>query len=138
MRLVPKQQSGQIFRLFRQRVEELAPPGVAVEVRSHHSGEPVVVPTDSAFIAAARAALQDTFGRPAVLGRSGGSIPIVGLFKEVLGLDSVLMGWGLPDDNLHAPNEKLSLDNFYRGIDATIRFWQRSGDARPDAAGANM
>jgi acetylornithine deacetylase/succinyl-diaminopimelate desuccinylase-like protein len=138
MRLVPKQLSGQIFRLFRQRVEELAPPGVAVEVRSHHVGEPVVVPTDSAFIAAARAALQDTFGRPAVLGRSGGSIPIVGLFKEVLGLDSVLMGWGLPDDNLHAPNEKLSLDNFYRGIDATIRFWQRSGDARPDAAGANL
>jgi acetylornithine deacetylase/succinyl-diaminopimelate desuccinylase-like protein len=66
--------------------------------------------------------------------RSGGSIPIVGIFKEALGLNSVLMGWGLPDDNLHAPNEKFCVQNFYDGIDATIRFWQTAaGSTRASA-----
>jgi acetylornithine deacetylase/succinyl-diaminopimelate desuccinylase-like protein len=64
------------------------------------------------------------------MGRSGGSIPIVGVFKEALKLDTVLMGWGLPDDNLHAPNEKMSLENFHRGIETTIRFWQRLQQAK--------
>jgi acetylornithine deacetylase/succinyl-diaminopimelate desuccinylase-like protein len=124
MRIVPNQRAERIFDLFRERVMQLAPPGIQLDVRRHSAGDPVVVPSNSVFVQAARQALEDTFGRPAVLGRSGGSIPIVGIFKELLGLDSVLMGWGLPDDNLHAPNEKMSLDNFYRGIEATIRFWQ--------------
>jgi acetylornithine deacetylase/succinyl-diaminopimelate desuccinylase-like protein len=80
---------------------------------------------------AASAALRETFGRPAVRARSGGSIPVVGLIKEALGIDTVLMGWGLPDDNLHAPNEKLSLQNFYDGIDATVRFWCTVGASAP-------
>jgi acetylornithine deacetylase/succinyl-diaminopimelate desuccinylase-like protein len=127
MRLVPNQKKHRIFELFKGRVSELAQPGVAVEVRLLHDGEPVVIPSQSRFLEAARAALEETFGRAAVLGRSGGSIPIVATFKEKLGLDSMLMGWGLPDDNLHAPNEKFSLENYYGGIDATIRFWNLLG-----------
>jgi acetylornithine deacetylase/succinyl-diaminopimelate desuccinylase-like protein len=127
MRLVPDQRADRIFDLFRERVLDLAPPGVELEVQLIHGDDPVVIPTDSPYIQLARQALEQTFGRPAVLAGSGGSIPVVGLIKESLGINSVLMGWGLPDDNLHAPNEKLSLDNFYHGIDATIRFWQALG-----------
>jgi acetylornithine deacetylase/succinyl-diaminopimelate desuccinylase-like protein len=134
MRLVPNQRTEQVVQQFTQRVRDLAPPGVTVDVRYIHGTDPVVVPEDSAYMRAALAALEDTFGRPAVLARSGGSIPIVGVFKEALSVESVLMGWGLPDDNLHAPNEKFSIDNFYAGIDATIRFWERlgTGAASPD------
>jgi acetylornithine deacetylase/succinyl-diaminopimelate desuccinylase-like protein len=127
MRLVPDQKAETIRSLYRRRVEELTPPGIQTTVIPLHATDPVLIPTDNAVVSAAREALAQTFGRPAVLGRSGGSIPIVGFVKEKLGLDSILMGWGLPDDNLHAPNEKLSLDNFYRGIEATIRFWQILG-----------
>lgn len=130
MRIVPEQRGIDIFELFRKRVLELAPAGVAVDVRLLGASNPVVVPTDSPYIERAREALEETFGRPAVLARSGGSIPIVGAFKEKLGLNTVLMGWGLPDDNLHAPNEKLSLDNFRLGTQTTIRFWQRVGEMR--------
>lgn len=126
MRLVPNQRADRIFELYAAHVRQIAPPGVRVDIHRYGGSNPVLVPTDSRFVEAARDALQATFGRPAVLGRSGGSIPIVGVFKEALGLDSVLMGWGLPDDNLHAPNEKLSLDNFFNGIDATIRFWEHA------------
>lgn len=127
MRLVPDQRAGQVFELFRRRVLELAQPGVELEVRLIHGDDPVVVPANSPYVEIAADALEQTFGRPAVLGRSGGSIPIVGLIKEALGINSVLMGWGLPDDNLHAPNEKFSLANFYAGIDTTIRYWQALG-----------
>jgi acetylornithine deacetylase/succinyl-diaminopimelate desuccinylase-like protein len=127
MRIVPNQRAADVFERFRSRVLELAPPGIELEVELLHGDDPVLVPADSRFIAAAGQALEETFGRPAVLGRSGGSIPIVGVFKEALGLNSVLMGWGLPDDNLHAPNEKFSIENFYNGIEATIRFWDVLG-----------
>jgi acetylornithine deacetylase/succinyl-diaminopimelate desuccinylase-like protein len=123
MRLVPNQDPERIFELFKQRVLELGSPGIELDVQLHSAGRPVVVPGDSRWVSAAREALQETFNREAVLGRSGGSIPIVALFAEALSLNTVLMGWGLPDDNLHAPNEKLTLENFYGGIDATIRFW---------------
>lgn len=128
MRIVPNQRGQEVFELFRRRVLELAPPGVEVEVRLLGASNPVIVPTDSPYVGRARQALQETFGRPAVLARSGGSIPIVGKFREILGLNTILMGWGLPDDNLHAPNEKLCLPNFYAGIDTTIRFWQLAGE----------
>lgn len=131
MRIVPNQRADNIFELFRNRVLDLAPPGVELEVELIHGDDPVLVAVDSPYIRAARAALEETFGRPAVLGRSGGSIPIVGVFKQALGLDSVLMGWGLPDDNLHAPNEKFSLNNFYLGTEATIRFWEKLGRIEP-------
>jgi acetylornithine deacetylase/succinyl-diaminopimelate desuccinylase-like protein len=123
MRIVPDQEPEKIFELFKQRVQALGSPGIELEITLHSMGRPVVVPDDSRWIEAARTALRDTFGRDVVLGRSGGSIPIVALFGDQLGIDTVLMGWGLPDDNLHAPNEKFSLQNFYKGIEATIRFW---------------
>ncbi|GAC1325120.1 MAG: dipeptidase [Chloroflexota bacterium] len=127
MRLVPNQTADRVLDLFRQRVMDLRSPGIDLEIRLLHGDDPVLISEKSEFVEAACQALEETFGRPAVLGRSGGSIPIVGVFKEALGLNSVLMGWGLPDDNLHAPNEKFSLDNFYQGIAATIRFWLRVG-----------
>lgn len=130
MRIVPNQRGTDVFELFRARVLDLAPQGVEVDVRLLGTSDPVVVPTDSPYVERARAALQETFGQPAVLARSGGSIPIVGAFKEKLGLNTILMGWGLPDDNLHAPNEKFSLDNFHLGIQTTIRFWQLAGEMR--------
>lgn len=134
MRIVPAQQADKIFALFERRVLELTPPGIELSVRLHHTGDPVLVPTDSTYVGAARQALEATFGRPAILGRSGGSIPIVGEFKECLGIDTILMGWGLPDDNLHAPNEKLSLSNFYRGIETVIRFWQALSSSECDSS----
>lgn len=124
MRIVPNQTPERIYELFRQRVLALGSPGIELEVVLHSSGRPVVVSSESRWLAAARKALHATFGREAVLGRSGGSIPIVALFGDALGLETVLMGWGLPDDNLHAPNEKFSLDNLHAGTDATIRFWE--------------
>jgi acetylornithine deacetylase/succinyl-diaminopimelate desuccinylase-like protein len=130
MRIVPDQRAAAIFELFRKRVLDLAPRGVEVDVRLVGASNPVVIPTDSPYVERAREALQETFGRPAVLARSGGSIPIVGAFQEKLELNTILMGWGLPDDNLHAPNEKFSLDNFRLGTQATIRFWQGIGEMR--------
>jgi acetylornithine deacetylase/succinyl-diaminopimelate desuccinylase-like protein len=127
MRVVPDQRADRIFELFRQRVLELAPSGVRLDVKLISGGDPVVVADKSEFILAVRQALAETFDRPPVLARSGGSIPIVGLFKRLLGIDTVLMGWGLPDDNLHAPNEKMSLANFQNGTDAVIRFWELLG-----------
>lgn len=127
MRIVPNQQVDSVFESFRRYVLELAPPGIELDVRFLHAANAVVVPDDSRYVQAASAALHETFGRPSVRARSGGSIPVVGLIKDVLGIDTVLMGWGLPDDNLHAPNEKFSLQNFYDGIDTTVRFWQAVG-----------
>jgi acetylornithine deacetylase/succinyl-diaminopimelate desuccinylase-like protein len=127
MRLVPDQHPDRILALFQERVRSLRPPGIELEVQVHSTSQPVLTLSDSPYVQAARRALHAPFGRPAVLVRVGGSIPIVSVFKEALGADSVLMGWGLPDDNLHAPNEKLSLDNFYGGIDAAIRYWEELG-----------
>lgn len=127
MRLVPGQLAATIFEAFKSRVEDLAPPGIELRVRLVHGDDPVLISVESPFVQVARESLQETFGQDAVLGRSGGSIPIVGVFKESLGMDSLLMGWGLPDDNLHAPNEKFALENYYLGIDTTIRFWSALG-----------
>jgi acetylornithine deacetylase/succinyl-diaminopimelate desuccinylase-like protein len=131
MRIVPNQDKDRVFEAFRRFALELGPPGIALDVRLLHSGNAVVVADESPFVEAAGAALQETFGRPAVRARSGGSIPVVEVIKEALGIDTVLMGWGLPDDNLHAPNEKLSLRNFSDGIDATVRFWCTVGASAP-------
>ena len=133
MRIVPNQSVDRVFEAFRRYILEIAPPGIEIDVRLLHGSNAVVVPDDSRYVEAASAALQETFGRPAVRARSGGSIPIVGLIKDLLGIDTVLMGWGLPDDNLHAPNEKFCLQNFYDGIDATVRFWRAVGDFVPIA-----
>lgn len=124
MRLVPNQHSEEIATLFQKHLESIAPACVRVVVRSLHGGEPAVTPMESpAFIAASKA-IEQTFGKKPFPTRGGGSIPIVALFEEVLGIKSVLMGFGLDNDNLHSPNEKFDLFNFYKGIE-TIPYFHK-------------
>jgi len=128
IRLVPGMSSEGMFALLERFVREHTPPGVEMSVRLIHSGEPIVIGTDNPYIRAATAALRAVFGKETVFIRSGGSIPIVGDFARHLKLPSVMMGFGLPDDNLHAPNEKFHIANFYRGIESIIRFFALLGD----------
>jgi acetylornithine deacetylase/succinyl-diaminopimelate desuccinylase-like protein len=88
-----------------------------------HFGDPIVMSSDNEFIRAAKQAMAEVFRKDTVFIRSGGSIPIVGDFVRELGIPTVLMGFGLPDDNLHAPNEKFNLSNFHRGIESVVRFF---------------
>jgi acetylornithine deacetylase/succinyl-diaminopimelate desuccinylase-like protein len=127
-RLVPDQTPDKIFALYKKFVEENCPAGVTSEVRLIHSGEPIVVSTDNDYIRAAAAAMKDVFGKETVYVRGGGSIPIVGDFVRELGVPTVMMGFGLPDDNLHAPNEKFHLANFHRGIESILRFFEKVGN----------
>jgi acetylornithine deacetylase/succinyl-diaminopimelate desuccinylase-like protein len=127
MRLVPDQQPDEAAAQLRAAVAKACPKGVRAEFNSIHGAAPSVVPTDSVFIREAAEAMSETFGNQTVYTRSGGSIPIVGLFAEHLNIPSVMMGFGLPDDNLHAPNEKLYLPNFFRGIEAVMRYLERLG-----------
>ena len=122
MRLVADQDHEEIAELFRAYVMKVAPPQVQVSVKSLHGGRPATVERDSHEIQAAAAALEKAFGHKPVFIREGGSIPVVSTFKRVLGIPTVLMGFGLSDDNLHSPNEKFYLPNFYRGIQASIHF----------------
>ena len=127
MRLVPGMTPAKSFALYKKYVEKIAPDGVEVDVRLIHSGDPCLVPVDNPYIRAATRALHEVWGRDTVFIRSGGSIPIVGDFARHLGLPSVMMGFGLPDDNLHAPNEKFNLKNFELGIVSLIRFLEEAG-----------
>jgi acetylornithine deacetylase/succinyl-diaminopimelate desuccinylase-like protein len=127
MRLVPGMTPAKAFALYKAYVEKIAPAGVDVEVRLIHSGEPCLIPVDNPYIQAATRALHEVWGKDTVFIRSGGSIPIVGDFARHLGLPSVMMGFGLPDDNLHAPNEKFNLKNFALGIESLIRFFEETG-----------
>jgi len=127
MRLVAGQTPARSFALYRNFVEKIAPAGVELDVRLIHQGDACLVPVDNAYIRAATRALGEVWGRDTVFIRSGGSIPVVGDFARHLGLPSVMMGFGLPDDNLHAPNEKFNLKNFELGIVSTIRFLEEAG-----------
>ncbi len=113
--------------MFERRVKELAPAGVEVIVHEVHGGESVIVPVDAPPMQAAAAALKETYGKDPVFMREGGSIPIAALFYNLLGVPVVLMGFGLPDDNLHAPNEKYSLSQYYNGIRTVTRFLTKLG-----------
>ena len=123
MRLVPDQSSHEITELFAKHFKSLAPAGVKVEVRPHHGGEPVVTPIDSPAYKAAAKAMEKTFGKQPIPTRGGGSIPIVALFEEVLGLKSVLMGFGLDSDALHSPNEHYGVFNYFKGIETIPYFY---------------
>lgn len=123
MRLVPDMQPAKIFSLYKNYVQSLCPQGITLDVRLIHSGEPIVIGVDNPYVKAATAAMHQVFGKETVFVRSGGSIPIVGDFERSLKIPSVMMGFGLPDDNLHAPNEKFHIANFYRGIESLIRFF---------------
>ncbi len=122
MRLVPNQQSDKITKLFKEHFEKIAPKSVKVKITPHHGGEPVVTPTDSVAFKAAQKAILESFGKNPIPTRGGGSIPIVALFEKELGIKTVLMGFGLDSDNLHSPNEKYDIANFYKGIETIPLF----------------
>jgi acetylornithine deacetylase/succinyl-diaminopimelate desuccinylase-like protein len=128
-RLVPDMNPQEAFAQYKNYVESLQPKGVKLSVRLIHSGDPIVVRTDNPYIRAATRALHQVFGKETVFIRSGGSIPIVGDFERHLKIPTVMMGFGLPDDNLHAPNEKLHIANFHRGIESIILFFEELGRA---------
>ena len=127
LRLPADLKSGEVFTLLERAVKEYAPPDVKVTLRNVHGGEGVLVSADSPAITAATEALREIYGRAPVFIREGGSIPIAALFSELLHAPVVLMGFGLPDDNLHAPNEKYSLDQFYKGIRTVATFMEKLG-----------
>ena len=127
MRLVPGMTPTKAFSQYKDFVQKIAPAGVDVSVRLIHSGDPCLIPVDNPYIKAATHALQQVWGKETVFIRSGGSIPIVGDFDRHLGLPSVMMGFGLPDDNIHAPNEKFNLKNFALGIESIICFLEEVG-----------
>lgn len=126
MRLVPGMTPEKSFQQFESYVRQITPAGVEVDVQLIHSGNACIVPPDNPYIRAATRALHQVWGRDTVFIRSGGSIPIVGDFANYLGLASVMMGFGLPDDNLHAPNEKFNLRNFELGIESLICFLEEA------------
>jgi acetylornithine deacetylase/succinyl-diaminopimelate desuccinylase-like protein len=128
MRLVPHQSSEEITRLFQAHFEKIAPDSVTVKVEPHHGGEPVVTPTDSHAYRAAAKAIVTTFGKEPIPTRGGGSIPIVALFEQVLGLKSVLLGFGLDTDAIHSPDEHYGVANFYKGIETIPYFFQYFSD----------
>ncbi|MGD9556439.1 MAG: dipeptidase [Mangrovibacterium sp.] len=123
-RLVPNQDYIKISMLFKDYFEKAAPPTVRVEVKPHHGGQAYVCPIDLPAYRAAEKAFTEIYGRRPLPVHSGGSIPIVATFEEVLGIKSVLMGFGLKSDAIHSPNERFSLDRFYRGIATIVRFYQ--------------
>src|SRR5580692_3870722 len=127
MRLVNDMTPAKSFQQYKSYVEKIAPKGVDVSVRLIHSGDACLIPVDNPYIKAATRALHEVWGKDTVFIRSGGSIPIVGDFDRHLGLPSGMMGFGLPDDNLHAPNEKFNLKNFALGIESLIRFLEEVG-----------
>jgi acetylornithine deacetylase/succinyl-diaminopimelate desuccinylase-like protein len=124
MRLVPDQQSTTVARLFERHIKKIAPKTVQVSVKAIHGGEAAITPIDSPGVQAAVAALEKGFGKKPVYQREGGSIPIVVQFKRLLGLDTVLLGFGLPDENAHAPDEFLNLENFFKGMKTSLHFFQ--------------
>jgi acetylornithine deacetylase/succinyl-diaminopimelate desuccinylase-like protein len=123
MRLVPNQDPDKITDLFKQHFEQIAPPSVKVEVRPHHGGRPAVTPVDSVEYQAAALAMEATFGKKPVPARGGGSIPIVASFERILGLKTVLMGFGLDTDDIHSPNEHFGVFNYLKGIETIPYFY---------------
>ena len=122
MRLVPHQTSDEIIKKFSDYVSSLIPDGVQAEITCISSGEAAVMDTESAYFKAAERAYRKTFGKEPLYSLSGGSIPVAASFKKLIGIDSILMGFGLPDDGLHAPNEKLSVSMFEKGIKTNKEF----------------
>lgn len=123
MRIVPNQSPDKIAQLFEDHFKTLAPLGVSVKVTNLHGGRPYVSPTDTHAYKSAEKALQTTFGSKPVPYRSGGSIPVIADFEEVLGVKSILMGFGLESDAIHSPNENFSLELFYKGIETIPHFF---------------
>ncbi len=128
MRLVPYQDAEAVEKQLKEYLRQNAPPTVRWEVKSLSAGPAVLVKRGTPSIQAAMVALEATFGVKPVFKLEGGSVPVAGLVQDILGAESILMGFGLPDDNLHSPNEKFHLPNYYRGIETFIRFFVRMGE----------
>ena len=127
MRLVPNQDPDDILKRYTKYEKKLTPKGIETNIKVYSKGPACVVGTDNRYVQAATEALHEVFKKDTVFIRSGGSIPVVTDFQDVLKIPSVMMGFGLPDDTLHAPNEKFHIPNFYRGIESIIRFFERLG-----------
>ncbi len=127
MRLVPDMTPKEAFAQYKSYVESLKPKGIELDVRLIHSGDAIVVGTDNPYIEAAKDAMKEVWHKDTVFVRGGGSIPIVGDFERHLKIPTVMMGFGLPDDNIHAPNEKFHIANYYRGIESIIVFFEKLG-----------
>jgi acetylornithine deacetylase/succinyl-diaminopimelate desuccinylase-like protein len=125
MRLVPDQDPKEIARKFTDYVHQVAPPGVTIEVQDHHGAQPTLLETEGPAVDAAHEALEQIWGKPPVLVREGGSIPIVSTFADVLSVPVLMLGFGLPEDGLHSPNEKFKIDNFYGGVKTVAVFLDR-------------
>lgn len=121
-RLVANQDHFEIADILQKHLKRIAPPQVTVETKRLHGGHGALIDVNSKYMQAAARVLAEVFGNPPVYEREGGSIPVVATFKTELGIDSVMLGYGLPDDNLHSPDERFYLPNFYGGIEATIKF----------------
>jgi acetylornithine deacetylase/succinyl-diaminopimelate desuccinylase-like protein len=128
MRLVPDQDAGDILKKYSNFVKKLTPKGIQIKIKTWSKGPACVVGTDNPYVKASTEAMHQVFNKDTVFIRSGGSIPIVTDFQDVLKIPSVMMGFGLPDDNLHAPNEKFHIPNFYRGIESICLFFEKLGE----------
>ncbi len=124
MRLVPNQNHEKIAQLFKKHFESIAPKSVKVKVIPHHGGQGYVAPTDTPAYRAASRAIEDVYGIKPVPFRSGGSIPIISTFEQVLGIKSILLGFGLESDAIHSPNENYPLEQFFKGIEVIPRFYK--------------
>jgi len=130
MRLVPDQVPDKIAELFEAYLKKIAPKTVDVKLTRMHGGKPWMAAFDNPYVQAAGRAIEQGFGKSPVFNREGGSIPVVSTFQEVLGVPSVLFGVGLPDENAHAPNEKLDLGNFHNGVIASAFLYEEIGKLR--------
>lgn len=128
-RLVPNQTSDKILKLACNYIKKITPPTVRVELVKGHSGDPYILPPDTALCKATLNALKKAFGKEPLLLREGGSIPIVNMFKKVLGVETILVGLALPDDNAHSPNEKFDLRCFRKGMEMSAILWQELASA---------
>ncbi len=122
-RLVPHQNHEALTASLKSFLERLVPPGIKMQFESQHGCPAFVFDPNSPYLDAARRAISSAFGRPPVLIREGGSIPVVSTFREILGVDTLLLGWGQNTDNLHSPNERFRLVDFQKGIRASAHLW---------------
>jgi len=130
MRLVPNQDSKKITELFSKHFKSIAPKSVKVDVEFLHGGEGYTAPSDTMEFQAASKAFEETYGQKAIPVKSGGSIPIISLFEKVLGVKSILMGFGLESDAIHSPNENYPLDNFFKGIETIPYFYKHYSEMK--------
>ena len=130
-RLVPNQDPARLTDALREFLKSHCLPGLKMEFVDYHGCRPLVFAIDSRWMQSARAAIERAFGTEPVFIREGGSIPVVGTFREVLGVDTLLLGWGQDTDNLHAPNERFSLEDFQRGIRASAHLWDELAKHQP-------